>query len=114
MKLNEKQIVQLFIAKLKKKNWKDFGQNDVTVIPPRSLRSFSSSRTFVLKCDMLVDSTDVPAGMEPWQIARKSIVSVISDLSAKGAIPYVSLISLGIPLYYSKEAITSLVHGFRM
>ena len=53
---------------------------------------------------MLVESTDVPTGMEPWQIARKSIVSVISDLSAKGAKPYVSLISVGIPRDYSTES----------
>ena len=52
--------------------------------------------------------------MKPWQIARKSLVSVISDLSAKGAKPYVSLISVGIPVDYSAKAIASLVEGFRM
>ena len=114
MKLDEKQIIQLFIAKLKENNLKDFGQNDVTVIPSQRLRTVSSSHAVVFKCDMLVESTDVPAGMEPWQIARKSIVSVISDLSAKGAKPYVSLISVGIPVDYSTKAIASLVEGFRM
>jgi len=114
MKLDEKQIIQLFIAKLKQNNLKDFGKNDVTVIPPERLEAISLSHAVVFKCDMLVESTDVPAGMKPWQIARKSIVSVISDLSAKGAKPYVSLISVGIPVDYSAKAIASLVEGFWM
>ncbi|HEY7571814.1 MAG TPA: thiamine-phosphate kinase [Nitrososphaeraceae archaeon] len=114
MKLDEKEVIRLFIAKLKKNNFRDFGQNDVTVVPIKGLRSFSYSQGLVLKCDMLVESTDVPALMAPWQIARKSVVSVISDLSAKGAKPYVSLISLGLPVYYSKKAVASLVHGFSL
>ncbi len=40
MKLDEKQIIQLFIAKLKQNNLKDFGQNDVTVIPPERLSGY--------------------------------------------------------------------------
>jgi thiamine-monophosphate kinase len=112
MKLDEKEIIQLFITRLKKNNFKDFGKNDVTVVPNHVLQSVSFSKGLVLKCDMLVESTDVPALMAPWQIARKSVVSVISDLSAKGAKPYVSLISLGLPVYYSKKAITDLIHGF--
>ena len=114
MKLDEKEIIQLFIAKLKKNNLKDFGQNDVTVVPTQRFRSFSSTPVLVLKCDMLVESTDVPDLMAPWQVARKSVVSVISDLSAKGAKPYVSLISLGLPLYYSKKATASLINGFKL
>ena len=51
----------------------------------------------VIKSDMLVASTDVPPGMEAWQIARKSVVSCISDLAAKGVRPYGAVISLGIP-----------------
>jgi thiamine-monophosphate kinase len=113
MQLDEKRIIQLFISKLKKNNLKDFEQDDVTVIPSRTLMKFSS-HALVFKCDMLVESTDVPPGMEPWQVARKSVVSVISDLSAKGAKPYVSLISVGIPKAYSKKAIASLVEGFRV
>lgn len=57
MKLDEKQIIQLFIAKLKENNLKDFGQNDVTVIPSQRLRTVSSSHAVVFKCDMLVEST---------------------------------------------------------
>lgn len=113
MKLDEKRIIQLFIAKLKENNLKDFGKDDVTVVPARGLMRVSS-RALVFKCDMLVESTDVPPGMAPWQVARKSIVSVISDLSAKGARPYASLISVGIPTNYSKKAAESLVRGFHM
>ncbi|HZD12966.1 MAG TPA: hypothetical protein VE177_05545, partial [Candidatus Binatus sp.] len=36
----------------------------------------------ILKCDMLVESTDVPPGMTDFEAARKSIVSVISDFAA--------------------------------
>ena len=38
MKLDEKQIIQMFIAKLKENNLKDFGQNDVTVIPSQTIK----------------------------------------------------------------------------
>src|ERR1043165_10033265 len=104
MKLNEKQIIQLFIAKLKQNNLKDFGKNDVTVIPPERLAAISLSHAVVFKCDMLVESTDVPAGMKPWQIARKSIVACVSDLSAKGVKPpYICVISIGLPTKYSKS-----------
>jgi thiamine-monophosphate kinase len=53
--------------------------------------------------------------MKPWQIARKSIVSCVSDLSAKGIKPpYLSLISLGIPRRYSKNEIKGLIIGFQI
>ena len=55
----------------------------------------------VIKSDMLVASTDIPPGMEAWQVARKSVVSCISDLAAKGVRPYAAVISLGIPTVYS-------------
>ena len=62
---------------------------------------------------MLVESTDVPSGMRPWQIARKSIVSCVSDFSAKGIKPiYISLLSIGIPERYSKGEILELLRGF--
>src|SRR5262249_8429083 len=66
----------------------------------------------ILKCDMLVESTDVPVGMRPWQIARKSIVSCISDLCSKGIKPYAFLVSIGIPRYYNKKNISDLIKGF--
>ena len=66
----------------------------------------------VLKCDMLVSSTDVPPRMKPWQIARKSIVSCVSDFASKGARPTAALISIGIPSGTEREFITGLARGF--
>jgi thiamine-monophosphate kinase len=63
---------------------------------------------------MLVESTDVPFGMRPRHIARKSIVACISDLSAKGIRPpYICVVSIGIPPKYSKSDIIDLVNGFK-
>ncbi|MER3407739.1 MAG: thiamine-phosphate kinase, partial [Nitrososphaera sp.] len=69
----------------------------------------------VFKADMLVGSTDVPAQMEPWQGARKSVVSCASDLAAKGAAPVAAMISLGLPSAgISREYVEGLARGFRM
>lgn len=128
-RLNEKEIVNLFVSKFKNHNrikTKDeinhnghnytairFGKDDVSVI---SLNKTLKRRVkLILKCDMLVESTDAPPAMKPWQIARKSIVSCVSDFSAKGIKPsYLSLISIGIPPRYSKNDILELVRGFKM
>ena len=52
--------------------------------------------------------------MQPWQIARKSVVACVSDLSAKGIKPYVSMISIGIPKKYSDTEIEDLANGFKI
>jgi thiamine-monophosphate kinase len=81
-KLDEKQIIRIFADKLGISNL-----DDVALI----------DKGIVIKSDMLVASTDVPSGMEAWQVARKSIVSCISDLAAKGVKPHAAVISLAIP-----------------
>lgn len=110
-KLNEREIIDLFISKLGIKNEND----DVVIFPLKGLKSRTANTPLlVLKCDMLVESTDVPHGMRPWQIARKSIVASVSDLSAKGVKPpYICAISIGIPTKYSKSEINDLVDGFK-
>lgn len=111
-KLNEREIIDLFISKLGIKNEND----DVVIFPLKGLKSHTATTTplLVLKCDMLVESTDVPTGMRPWQIARKSIVACVSDLSAKGVKPpYICVISIGLPTKYSKSEIKELANGFR-
>ena len=102
-KLNEKEIIDLFYSNLLEKNKTPFRiRDDVSVLSFKDLkinkvRSFNSS-TIIIKCDMLVESTDVVKQMKIWQIARKSIVSAVSDMSAKGIKPpYFSLLSLAIP-----------------
>jgi thiamine-monophosphate kinase len=98
-KLDEKQIIRIFANKLGITNL-----DDVALI----------DKGIVIKSDMLVASTDVPSGMKPWQAARKSIVSCISDLAAKGVRPHAAVISLGIPKSCStrRPDIEGLAEGF--
>ncbi len=98
-KLDEKQIIRIFANKLGISNL-----NDVALL----------DKGIVMKSDMLVESTDIPSGMEAWQAARKSIVSCVSDLAAKGVRPHAAVISLGIPNSYSmlESYIEGLAEGF--
>jgi len=117
-KLNEKEIIDLFFSNLLKKNKIEFQiRDDVSVLSFKDLRK-NKTRSFnsyhiVIKSDMLVESTDVVKKMKIWQIARKSIVSAVSDMSAKGIKPpYFSLLSLGIPRGWTKYKIKNLILGF--
>jgi len=67
----------------------------------------------VIKSDMLVGKTDVPKGMDLWQVSRKSIVMCVSDFAAKGVIPSAALISLGIPRRMKEWGIRELAKGFK-
>jgi thiamine-monophosphate kinase len=98
-KLDEKQIIRIFANKLGISKLDDVAFLD---------------KGIVMKSDMLVASTDIPTGMESWQAARKSIVSCISDLAAKGVKPHAAVISLGIPNSYSMRQpyIEGLAEGF--
>ncbi|HEX7031661.1 MAG TPA: thiamine-phosphate kinase [Nitrososphaera sp.] len=69
-------------------------------------------KNIVFKADMLVANTDVPPGMEPWQVARKSIASCVSDLAAKGIKPHAALISLGLPKGCTRLYVEGLAEGF--
>jgi thiamine-monophosphate kinase len=99
IKLDEKQIIRIFANKLGISNLDDVVMLD---------------KGIVIKSDMLVESTDVPPGMEAWQTARKSVVSCVSDLAAKGVRPYAAVISLGIPNRYpmQRQDIEGLAEGF--
>ena len=99
IKLDEKQIIRILVNKLGISNL-----DDVVVL----------DKGIVIKSDMLVESTDVPPGMEAWQTARKSVVSCVSDLAAKGVRPYAAVISLGIPNSSSiqRQDIEGLAEGF--
>jgi thiamine-monophosphate kinase len=103
--MNEKEIIELFAARLGLQR-KRMGLDDIAIIN-------AGSEILAFKCDMLVESTDVPKGMEPWQVARKSIVSCASDLASKGIAPYVALVSLGIPKGYPSSHIEGLADGFK-
>jgi thiamine-monophosphate kinase len=87
-----------------------FPMDDVALI---DLGKTKRPRLLAFKCDMLVGSTDVPPLMKSWQIARKSIVSCVSDFASKGITPSACLLSLGLPQSISLGAIRELSHGFR-
>jgi thiamine-monophosphate kinase len=111
--LNEKQIIDIIVSKLAPSGVNKRKDDDVSILSMRS-PSKKAMKSLILKCDMLVESTDVPPGMKPWQIARKSVSACVSDLSAKGIKPRVSLISLGIPKKYTKSEIGELAKGFQI
>jgi thiamine-monophosphate kinase len=117
-KLNEKEIITLFSSKLRINKRMNHESDDIVVVPLEHIFSdfdYCSSAAIVLKSDMLVESTDVPPRMRPWQIARKSIVACVSDMCAKGIEPpYLCLISVGIPSRYSKRQIIDLIGGLKI
>ncbi len=67
----------------------------------------------VLKVDMLVGKTDVPAGMSYRQAARKAVAMCVSDFAAKGVAPDSFMISLGLPKGTSEERVDELALGFQ-
>jgi thiamine-monophosphate kinase len=117
-RLNEKEIIGLFSSKLRINKMIKNENDDVVILPLKNIIkhfNYTSSTLLVLKSDMLVESTDVPPHMRPWQIARKSVVACVSDMCAKGINPpYLCLISIGIPSRYSKGQIVELVSGFQI
>lgn len=115
-RLNEREIIDLFTSYLGDPLLNKITGDDVVIAPLKYDLTKGTSKTtrlnIVLKSDMLVESTDVPKIMRPWQIARKSILACVSDFAAKGIRPYACLISLGIPRRYSKKDIIDLATGF--
>ncbi|MGI0088126.1 MAG: thiamine-phosphate kinase [Nitrosotalea sp.] len=90
-----------------------FGQKSIFV--PEDLELLAmANRNFVVKSDMLVQSTDVPTGMKLYQMARKSMVSCMSDFACKGIKPRYATISLAIPQGFTRKMINELADGFAM
>ncbi len=67
---------------------------------------------FFAKVDMLVQSTDVPKGMTFAEMARKSIVSCVSDFACKGIKPKYAIISIALPRGISRKSVIGLANGF--
>jgi thiamine-monophosphate kinase len=99
-RLDEDRIVQLFASAL---NVEDL--DDVAILK-------AGGRRFAMKCDMLVKSTDVPPGMKPQQVARKSIVSCASDFACKGIKPLAAMVALGLPRDIDNKYLNGLAGGF--
>ena len=102
-KLDETRIIKIFQKSFGKKS--KFIPEDVELVKSRS-------RYFVIKSDMLVESTDVPPGMKIEEISRKSMVACVSDFSAKGVKPLYATVSLALPRGFSKSKIKKLASGF--
>jgi len=102
-KLSEKKIIELFQSKLGN-----------TSFVPEDVESFKiGKKRLIVKVDTLVESTDLPPGMNLEDAARKSIVSCVSDFAAKGVRPIFGIISLTIPKKLSRSNIESLAKGFQ-
>ena len=116
-KLNEEDIINLIYSRLFKTESIFNNKDDISILPLNmnigKNNVLNRHNIIAFTNDMLVESTDVPPGMKPWQIARKSVVSSVSDMVAKGIrSPYYCLISIGIPNTWSKKQITNLIYGF--
>lgn len=100
---DEVEIISIFQGK--------FGQKSSFV--PEDLELLAmANRNFAVKSDMLVQSTDVPTGMKLHQVARKSMVSCVSDFACKGVKPKYATISLAIPHGFTRKMINDLADGF--
>lgn len=118
-KFNEKQILNLIISKFGNNNMEPcIGKDDISIIPLNSLHSSSNeindNKFLAVTCDMLVEHTDVPPKMTFEQIARKAVVSSVSDLVSKGIMPKAALISLGLPKSLKNSEISRLINGLSL
>lgn len=105
--LSETQIIDLISKALGISKKRTLWNDDVATIP-------FGGKTLAFKCDMLIQSTDAPRQMRLWQMARKSIVSSLSDLACKGVKPLATLVSLAIPKNFTSKEIADLANGFRI
>lgn len=105
----EQQIINILSSQLRLHK-QPFPLDDVALI---DLGRTKRPRLLAFKCDMLVGSTDIPPFMKSWQVARKSIVSCVSDFAAKGLTPSACTLSLGLPRSVSLHTVKELSHGFR-
>ncbi|WP_455281031.1 thiamine-phosphate kinase [[Eubacterium] cellulosolvens] len=105
-KLAERKIIDIIVnlQDKMKNNPLPFG-DDVAAI------RIGKGQLAVMKCDMLVAKTDIPKGMNLWQTSRKAVISVISDLAAKGVQPMGILISLGMPRKISENYVRQIGRG---
>lgn len=101
-KLDEVKIIEIF---QKKNQNKSFVPEDVEVFR-------FGNKLCVSSIDTLVESTDIPPKMKFSEIARKSVVSALSDFAAKGVRPSFAIISVSIPRKVNSKKIKELANGF--
>ena len=100
---DEIEIIKTFQSRFGKKS--KFQADDVEVLKIGNVK-------FVVKSDMLVQSTDIPIGMKLDEVARKSLVSCVSDFSCKGIKPTFATIALAIPRSFTQKMVNDLASGF--
>ncbi len=100
---DETKIIKTFQSRFGKKS--RFQAEDVEVLKIKNTK-------FVVKSDMLVQSTDVPKGMKLEDVARKSLVACVSDFACKGIKPTFATIALAIPRSFTQKMINELAKGF--
>lgn len=98
-KLNEKEIIRTF-------QQKKIVAEDVEIFQ-------LGKELCAANIDTLVESTDIPPKSDLTDIARKSVISSLSDFAAKGLIPKFCIISVTIPKKFSKMQIKKMAMGFR-
>lgn len=77
-----------------------------------SATSLSNGEIAVLKTDMLVAATDIPAKMSLFEAARKAIIMNISDFASKGVTPTAALVALGLPkAFANRKAVAEIADG---
>ena len=97
-RLNEKEIIKII-------NSKHVSSEDVEI--------FNLGNEQCAVCvDTLVEGTDIPKGSKLSDIARKSVVSSLSDFATKGIIPKFCIVSLTLPKNISEKQVEELSKGF--
>lgn len=102
-KPDELEIIKIFQNLFGRKS--SFVANDLELLR-------MSDADFIVKSDMLVQSTDVPPGMKLHEISRKSMVSCVSDFACKGVKPRFATISLALPRGFTRHQVNELASGF--
>lgn len=104
--MGERRIIELFLGSFARELGEQrFLNDDVAIV------ELGGGKAAILKCDMLVASTDVPPGMSFWQAGRKAVVSTVSDFAAKGVKPSALLVSVGIPRDMREPELREVARG---
>ena len=106
--LDEESIIKILWGKIGRAKKRDPFDDDAAWVPNSSRKRF-----VVTKADMLLATTDAPPQMSPKQLARKSVVSCVSDFSAKGVKPLYCTVSIALPKECAvREYVSGLAEGF--
>ena len=65
----------------------------------------------LVSTDMVAQHTHLSSKMTPWQIGWFLVAVNLSDLAAKGGIPYGLVLALGLPRSYPVVSFEELIHG---